>query len=193
MKKSRVILILSIAVILVIGGSVEAGGRHKYCGSDNGFGLLPDDVSLDFDDGTLVIQSDDYDQTVEINDECDLYIDGRKIETDRDQERLLCRYYEDLEEIIELAKEIGVEGAMLGMGGAKIGLKAVINAAMLILEDYDSEDLEKELEKEAEKLERRAKKLEKKAEKIEDRADDFKKTHRKLRKAIPELKELEWF
>ena len=193
MKRQWLAIVLIVAVVFVSAGQSEAGRRYKSHRGISGMGFLPEDVSLDFDDGALTYYSDEYDETVEINEDGEIYVNNRRVKTDKHQEKLAEKYYEQMEDIIELAKEIGIEGAKLGVGGAKIGVKAVMSAVMLVLEDYDSYDLEEDLEKEAEKLERKAKKLEKKAEKIEDMADDFGRTHRKLRKAVPQLNELEWF
>ena len=82
---------------------------------------------------------------------------------------------------------------MIGLAGAKLGLSAVACVAKLRLDDYDSDDMEDDIEVKTEDLEKMAGKLEKKAEKIEDMADDLEKTHKKLRRSIPELGDLEDF
>ena len=55
------------------------------------------------------------------------------------------------------------------------------------------DDLERDMERDAEKLEARAEKLEKKAEKIEQMVDELDELAYEMRREIPELDELGWF
>lgn len=191
MKRVPVLLVAVLMFAFISAGSAQGGKLfhdHHGCDLFNG-----DDISIDFEDGTLIIECEEYDDIVEITEDYELYINGDEIEVDRDQKKLLKKYHDSFEDILDMAEEIGLEGARIGARGAKLGIKAVANIVKLVLEDYDSDDLERELEKEADKIEAQAEKLEKKAEKLEDIADDFEKTHRKLRKSIDELDDLEWF
>jgi len=190
MKKFALIPIMIICLILPTINSASAGKYHRDCDEDPFRG---DDISVDIDDGVIIIECEDYDDIVEIDEDYQLFINGREIKTDSKEKRLLRNYYHQFEDITEYAMEIGAEGARIGVKGASLGLKAVANLVKLVLEDYDSDDLERDMEKEADKIEKAAKRLEKKAEKLEDVAEDFKRTHRKLRRSIDELDELEWF
>jgi hypothetical protein len=192
MKKSSVSKVLLILVLtLALSGSANAGkifSKGFDCDLFHG-----DDVSIEFDDGIIIIECDDEDGLIEITEDYELFIDGDEIELDRDEKKLVKAYYRNFEEILEMAEDLGIEGARLGVKGAKLGLKAVANVIKLILEDYDSDDLEREMEREADKIEKEAEKLEEMAEKLEDIADDFERTHRKMRKNIDELDDLGWF
>jgi hypothetical protein len=151
-------------------------------------------VDIDIEDGSIVITSNDYeDETVKITEDYELYVNGKLIKTNEEQQELVAKYYDLFQEIIQSAKKIGYEGAKLGVEGAKIGAQAVSGIFKLLLSDYDSEDFEKDIERKAEKLEAKADKLEEKAEVLEDMADEFEEIHEKLKDQIPELNKLEWF
>jgi len=183
-----------IALALILCVALTAGAQaHRVCRHDENWNFKH--KSIDFEDGTLTIEHEDEDWTVEITDEYDLYVNGERVKVDREQKKLLRRYYRDYEDIEEMAEEIGAEAAKIGLAGAKLGVNAVACVARLILEDFDCDDIDIDIdididEKEIEKM---AEKLQKKAEKIEDKADDLEKSHRKLRKSIPELGDLEDF
>ena len=151
------------------------------------------DKDIDFDDGVLVIESEDYDWVVEITDEYELYIDGSRIRTDREQRSLLRRYYRQAEEIEDLAGEIARDGASIGIEGAKIGARAIANVARLLLDEYDSDDLERDIEIDSKDIERMAKRIERKADRLEAMLDDLDALHRKLRRSIGELDDLRGF
>ncbi len=191
--KRILVFIIAAAFTFAAFGDTDAECRIKYKDHDSYLGFRDDDVEVDFDDGSIIFYSDRDDDEVEITEDYELLINGKRIKLDKDQEKLVERYYDNMEDIVDFAKELGIEGAKIGASGAKLGLDALAKVFMLLDDDYDSDDLEKEMEKAADKIERRAKKLEKKAEKIEDMADDLERTHRKLRRAVPELDELGWF
>jgi hypothetical protein len=163
---------------------------HRSCSHHHCF----DDLDFDIDDGSLIITPEEDDsESIEITEDGILYVNGRRIKTSESQEELLERYYDHFVDIIECAKEIGFEGAKIGARGAKVGLKAVLGLVKLLHPDYDSDDYDRDIEREVEKIEARAKRLERRAEKIEDMVDDFERMHRRLKRKVPELRELDWF
>jgi vacuolar-type H+-ATPase catalytic subunit A/Vma1 len=151
------------------------------------------DKDIDFEDGVLVIEPEDYDWTVEITEDYELYIDGDRVRTDREQRSLLRRYYRQAQEIDELAGEIARDGAGIGIEGAKVGAQAIANVAKLLLDEYDSDDLDRDIEIDSKKLERMAKKIERKADRLESMVDDLDSLHRRLRRSISELDDLRGF
>jgi len=188
----KTIVIVFLAALLAF-SSVNAAGpdcqaysqKHSHCWFNN-------DTDFEIDDGVLIISHHNH-NIVEITENGNLFINGRSIEVDKEQEELLGEYYDNLMEITEYAKEIGLDGARLGAGGAKIGVLAVANLFKLMSPYYDTDDLEEELEREAELLEEKAELLEEKAEELEDLADELEKKHEQLKKHISELDELDWF
>ena len=189
MKRTFSVIALATVMFAVMTTGAEAR-RHSRC--DDDWTLKHHEIDLD--DGVLVIEHEYEDWTVEITEDYELYVDGREIKTDRKQRKLLRRYYRDYEEIEEIAEELGREAAKVGVAGAKIGAAAVVRVAKTLLDDdYDCDDLEIDIEIDTAQIERMAEKIEKKAEKIEGLADDLVKTHKRLRKSIPELRDLEDF
>ena len=187
MKKN--LSLIALALVLTMTFTVGADAR-KVCRHDDDRTFKH--MTMDFEDGLLVIEHEDEDWIVEITEEYKLYVDGELVKTDRQQKKLLRSYYRDYEEIEEMAEEIGRDAAKIGVAGAKIGVNAVACVAQLLLEDYDC-DIEIDFDIDEDEIEKLASKLEKKADKIEDLADDLEKTHKKLRNSISELEDLEDF
>ncbi len=151
-------------------------------------------MSLDIDDGTIILESTrrrSYD-IVEITEDYDLYVNGDEVKLDSDQRKLVKESYDMTFEIIERAKDIGIEGAKIGAEGAKIGLSAIGGLFKMLFTDYDEDDFEEDIEEQAERLEVKAEKLEDWAEDIEDMVEDLEDTFDDMMDEIPELDELDW-
>lgn len=191
MRKS---IIMMLAVLITV-SSVNGGDRkqHKINLFKNRINCL-DDVDISIEDGCVILYPEDEDyEKVEITREYRLYINGRRIKTNDEQKELLGEYHEQVLEIVDEAKRIGWEGAKVGISGAKVGVKAVMGVIKLILPGYGTDDLERDLERETDKLEAKAEKLEEEAEEIEELADELKEMHYGLKRKIPELRKLSWF
>ena len=191
-------VLLILVVILIAYPSLNAGSRNHFVRyvswqSDD----RPDrsHLEIDLEDGTLVITYEDRRDysTVEITEEYELYIDGQHIKTDKDQKKLLGEYYELVVGFEDAIIDIGKEGARIGISGAALGLKAVGGVFRLLSPHYDSDDLERDLEREAEKIEKKAEKLERQAEKIEDMVDELDDIAWELTRQVTELDDLGWF
>ena len=187
MKKRMSLVVLALVLFAALTMSVQA---HKVCRHDDDWTFK--NKHIEFEDGTLTIENEDEDWIVEITDDYDLYVNGDRVKVDRKQKKLLRRDYRDYEDIEEMAAEIGEEAAKIGVAGAKIGVAAAACVAKIFLEDFDC-DIDIDIDIDEDELEKMTDKLQKKADKIEDKADDLEKTHRKLRKSIPELGDLEDF
>jgi len=190
MRTTSIILVI---LIFTIGSAMAFDERdhRKYITLDDG--CLMNNFDLDIDDGTIIINSHGrYSDVVEITDEYELYINDRHIKTDAEQKALLGEFHSKTMDLIEEAKVIGLEGAEIGLKGAKLGMHAVGGVFRLLLPDFDTDDLEDELEREAEKLEAQAEELEIQAEELEDIAEDLEDLADELVQKIPELDELDW-
>jgi hypothetical protein len=153
-----------------------------------------DGVKYEIEDGSIFISHDDLrHDRIEITRDGELYINDGFVKLDRKQQRLVEAYYDLTTEIVSQAKSLGHEGARVGIEGAKLGLKAVGGVFKMMFTSYDGDDLEKDMEWEAERLERKAEHLEEKADDIEELADELEWTVEKMRETIPELSELDWF
>ena len=186
--------IAAVICLLVVSVAAEAGARrHHRCDRDHFLFRDGRDVSIDFEDGELVIENDDENESVVITGDRELLVNVRRIDTDRKTGRLLDRYVHLYAKIEEAAEDLGRDAAKVGAMGAKIGIVAVSRVCRLLDDDYDTDDLDDDMEEDEERIERLAKKLEKKADRIEDLADDLKRVHGQLRRAVPELDDLDWF
>jgi hypothetical protein len=168
--------------------------KKKHHKMDHHFNIeVLDHVDIDIDDGVLVISDENSPDYFEISEARDLFVNGEQVKLTDDQQKLVTRYYDVYFEIIDYAKRIGLEGARIGVEGAAIGVKAVAGVFKLLRADYDSDDLEEELEAEAEKIEEKADRLEDRADYLEELGDELEELHLKLGEEIPELSELEMF
>ena len=184
MKYVTVSLLLIFSFTLFVHAADENDFKRKYMSCIK-------NADLNIEDENITIYDDD--NSIEITRDYELYVNGRFVKTNTEQKRLLKEYHSAIFEIIDRAKDIGKEGAKLGIDGAKIGLKAIVGVFKLMRDDYDSGDLEEELELKAEELEEKAEELEKEAEKLEYLADNLEELHDELKEEIPELQDLNTF
>ena len=71
------------------------------------------DADLDIEDENITIHDDD--NTIEITSDYELYVNGKYVKTNSDQKRILREYHTMVFELIYRAKDIGLEGAKLGV------------------------------------------------------------------------------
>ncbi len=166
---------------------------HRFSDNHDFHGCMLDDLNIDIDDGSIIIEERGlgHDE-VEITSDHELYVNGKFVKLDKDQQELVGRFYDQTFELIDYATEIGIEGAKIGAEGAAVGIHALTKLFKLLDSDYDTEDYEREIEAKADKLEARADKLDKKADEVEDMADRLEDLFYDMSESIPELKELNW-
>ena len=188
------LLTLSVAAAPVSAG-IRGHSNSVIVIDDDGDRVWREETSFDLEDDVLIITHEDNDArtVVEITKAYELYIDGDQVALDDSQQALVGEFYETCLGIYAEAKEIGWEGAKIGVDGAKLGLKAIGCLFKLLSPNYDSDDMERELEREAKKLEIKAEVLEERAEIIEDMADEVEDLAYEMRRKIPELRDLYWF
>jgi hypothetical protein len=167
--------------------------RHKIS-NFNDFNCVLEYINVDFEDGTIILESRDYrEPVVEITADYELYINGKLIKTDDRQKELIAEFYDTMDELLDRAKKIGIEGAKIGVEGAKLGIGTIASLIKLLSPHYDSDDLEREVEAKAEALEERAELLEEEAEEIENLAEDLEDIYEDMEDEIDELGALEWY
>ncbi len=190
--KTRVVILAAIfAAVLFVPASLPAE-VHMRCDDDDNL-FRSDDVSVEFEDASVIFTDKQSDETAEITERAELVVNGRSVRLSRGERALVKDYYATLDAIVEDAKSIGLQGAKVGARGAALGLKAAVGVLLLLSPSYDGNDLEQDLEEDQQKLERTASKLEKRAERLEKRADKLERLHQDLRDNIHELDELGWF
>ena len=171
----RLLVTVSLATILIF-SSLYAVDPPKSKSSS----VCLENIAIDFENGALVITPRSGENfKVEITDDDELFINGRKISTSSEERELLGEYRHDMSYLIHRAEEIGIEGA-------RIGLYAVSGLVEVVCTDLELEDLEAELESESNKLENEAKELEDLSTRLED-------LHYELKERISELQELRTF
>jgi predicted nuclease with TOPRIM domain len=188
--------LLPVSFILIfsltfLNAAVEKHHHICYKGTTDGF---LDGAELEIKGSTVYITQQDEDKiTVKITRSGDLYLDKKKIDTNRRGRELLKQFNHDIRELLDSAEKLGYEAGKIGVEGAHIASSAVSGLLDAFFTEATLEDLDKELEKKAEKIEEKAKKLEKKAEKIEQQAEELEELQAELKAQIEELEELEWF
>lgn len=191
--------IAAIPVLLLAFCAAPATAADWEC--YNGVGFNPDNTghwdntSFKLDNGTLVIthRENRYKDVVEITRDHELYVNDERIKLDKGQQELVDEFYDDCMDMYDQAKRIGVEGAKIGLDGAKLGLKAVGCVFKLLSPNYDTDDLEREMDYEASKIEAKADKLEIKADRLEKMAEELEDVAHDMRRDIPAIDDLGWF
>jgi hypothetical protein len=151
-------------------------------------------IDIDIDDGTLIMKgSGGYDGVIEITEDYELLVNGRKVNLNTEQKELVADYYDNFMFVVDEAKLIGLEGAGIGWEGAKLGFSALGCVFKLLSTDYDEDDMEREMEAKAELLEERAEILEEHAEELEEVAEQLEDIFYDMEEEIQEIKELEWY
>lgn len=131
-------------------------------------------------------------EELHIDRDYNLYLFGKKVETSDRDKRLLKDYVEMHRAMVKMGVRIGKTGAKLGVKATAAALGSTAKAIAAIFSgDEDEadeifEDMENDIEYEAEKIE-------KLGEEIEDMADDLGVIKRKLKRSIPQLRDVEDF
>ncbi len=192
-KKS--VTLLLVLSLLLLSSPVNAE-RTVHKGHETHFGIdgfTIDNINIDFDDDDLTVKNIDEKTSFTIDRKYELYINKKHIKTTPEQRKLTKEMYRSVDMIIEEAKDMGWDGAKIGVEGAKLGLHAIFCVFKLLSPDYDTDDLEAEIDKKAKRIEKKANKLEMRAEIIEDMARELEDISNRMRKEIPELQKLSWF
>jgi len=86
-----------------------------------------------------------------------------------------------------------MEGAKIGVKGARIGTKAVAGVMKMLFLNFDEDEFEENMESESDEIEEMAAELEERAEELEEMADNLKDMQDDLSREIREIHELKWF
>lgn len=192
----RMLSVLTLAALALIVSPALAGPHHdgsadrhqaRHFSHDDG-------MESDWDGDTLVLtDAAGSDDSVAITPAGGLTINGETVPLDRGERRLVQEFYGGFVRIEEEAATLGAAGAKLGVAGAALAARALAGVVRLSRDDYDEEDLEREMEAEAARMESKGAELEKRGEAIESLVDDLRETVTELRAAIPGLDALDWF
>jgi hypothetical protein len=184
-------LVPILLIFLLMASVVQAGKVHRTYHYDRDDDMV---VRLDMEDDDIILEHKRFDDPrVVITKDHELLIDGKKVDLTADQQEMVAEYYKLVADVKEIGLDIGWEGAKIGLEGAKLGAKAVGRVLKMIFTRYSEDDLEYDMDRDAELIEEKAERLEKKAEYIEELAMDLEDLTYEMFDEIDELKELEWF
>lgn len=192
----RMLSVLTLAVLALIVSPALAGPHHDGSADRHQARHLSHDGGMesDWDGDTLVLKdAAGSDDNVAITPAGGLTINGDTVPLDRGERRLVQDFYGRYVRIEEEAVTLGAAGAKLGVAGAALAARALAGVVRLSRDDYDEEDLEREMESEAARMEMKGADLEKRGEAIESLVDDLRGTVTEMRGKIPELGALDWF
>jgi len=192
----RALLVLALAVLAATAAPALAGHHHHGSADRHHVHHLSHDdgIESDWDGDTLVLKdSAGSGDRVAITPAGGLTINGETVPLDRGERRLVQDFYGGYVRIEEEAVTLGAAGAKLGVAGAALAVRALARVVHLSRDDYDEEDLEREMETESARMESRGADLEKRGEAIESLVDDLRGTVTEMRGRIPELGALDWF
>lgn len=156
---------------------------------------INDDNYILFEDNSLVIcdrYTDEY--VVEISEDFDLFIRGKKIPVNKEQRKLLENYYIAQYNLFSSRNIIGAKGVEIGIQSAGLAIKAVGGAFVLMASGFD-EDAEQEyqdgIELESKKIEEHAKRIEEEADEFERQVDLINHLEREISRKIDELDQID--
>ncbi|MEZ5360459.1 MAG: DUF2884 family protein [Candidatus Zixiibacteriota bacterium] len=190
MKRLSILVVILTALLIIPAGAL-AEESYSYSPFE-GHTFQVDEISVNIDDGDILLYNEVTDDDVMINEEYELFVNGTKIPLTPEQQVEVQLFHEQTHKVIAEAINIGIEGGKIGLAGAGLGLKAVAGVFKLLLPGYDGDDLEEDMEREAEKLEKKAEVLESRADKLEELAQDAEDTFNNMLEDIPALAELNW-
>ena len=192
----RMLSVLTLAVMALAAAPVLADHHHHGSADRHHTRHLSHGESMesDWDGDTLVLKAPaGSDDRVAITPAGGLTINGDTVPLDRGERRLVQDFYGGYVRIEEEAATLGAAGAKLGVAGAALAARALARVVRLSRDDYDEEDLEREMDAEAARMESKGADLEKRGEAIASLVDDLRATVAELRGRIPELGALDWF
>lgn len=185
MKKA--LLILGVLLLFVAVQAAEPEPASWSCHWDQ-------NLSVNLEDDLLVFSSDDNPaETVKMDAEGHLWINGEEIALNRSERKMVAEYYEMMSLLVLEATEVGLEGAKVGLHGAKLALSALGEILEAAVTEKEMKEAEAAIEKRSREVEKRAEKIEKRAGKLEAMAEKLEKKHEKLKNEVKELERLSWF
>jgi hypothetical protein len=187
-------IVLLSCFILLISSVFAADNTLQKFPANHNVSLDKADYSIDLHNSDIILTcSHGKHGSIRITPKYDVYLDDSLIELNGEQKKVVGNYYELTMDLLDKAKDVGLEGAKIGVRGAALGVKAVGNVLKLVLPNYDTEDLERDMERESAKIEAKAADLESEAKELEKLADELKKAQDEMKESIPEIERVEWF
>ncbi len=186
------VLIALTVTLLVCAPVTFAESHHNQLGPLDGQLWSMDDIRVNIHDGSVILTNEYEDGKIKITKDYELYVNGRLVKTDPGQEKLIAEFHDGVFDVKDRAIKIGIKGARIGVEGAGLGVQAIAGIIKMIFTDYDEDDLDRDMEKAAQKIELKADGLEEEARKIEDLVDHLEDVYYDMDEEIPEIHALGW-
>ena len=155
MKKAIFILLVGLLLSASLYAYDDDRQVHRFSGSHKWYGSMLDNIDVDIDGGDILMIEKGRDRNkVVITKDHQLIINGKKVKLDDDQQKKVIKFHDLTFALIDYAKEVGIEGAKIGVAGAAVGLEAVVKLFKLLDSEYDTEDYEREIEAKADAISR---------------------------------------
>ncbi|MBN1971212.1 MAG: hypothetical protein JXR48_05250 [Candidatus Delongbacteria bacterium] len=151
-----------------------------------------EEIVIEFEGKDLHFYNKDYDDEIILKKDLRLYINDFEITTNEKTSEYLSDFYKRTEFIYDEVENLKDDGIDIGLDGGALGISAIAGVFKMLLPDYDSDDFERDIEIEAEKIESKAKVLEKRGQRLEKAVNRLENDLEKLKEIIPELNELKW-
>lgn len=185
-------LIFITVTLLVCAPVTFAESHHRNIGPLEGQLWSMDDIQVNIDNRTVVLTNEYEDGKIEITKDHELFVNDRLVKIDKRQQKLVTEFYDGVFDVKDRAIKIGIKGAKIGVEGAGLGVKAVAGILRMLFTDYDEDDLDRDMEKAAQKIEVKAEGLEEEAKQIEDLVNHLEDVYYDLDDEIPEIHALGW-
>lgn len=167
MRKTLIILGL---FCLFLGGWAAEPETSPYTCSWN------KDLNVNLEDDFLIFTATDFhEETVKMNAEGRLWVNGREVPLRATEKKMVADYYEMMSAVIYEATEVGLEGAKVGLHGARLALSALAEVLEAAVTEKEMKEAEAAIEKKSREIEKKAAKIEKRAEKLEALAERLEK------------------
>jgi hypothetical protein len=188
--------IVLLAALLAVPSVTFGHSRHYHSSTSHSHSIsistdhLDDGLrSIDFRAKKVIIKyNSGTPRRVEINDHYELRVDGSLVKLNNDQQKLVGEFYDKTQQLVTDAKAIGLEGAAIGMQGVGVAAAALTGVVNMLFTSYTSDDLERDVDRKAAKIEAKADRLEAKADRLEMMADDVQDLYDQMEDSIPELR-----
>ena len=173
--------------------------------SDDGTKQIFDHVEMNinnsnyvlFEDNSLIVcdrNTDEY--KLEITEDFELFVRGKKVDVSNQQRNLLEKYYMAQYNLFSSRNIIGTKGIEIGVQSAGLAIKAVGGAFVLIANGFDEEAEEEfndKMEYEAKQIEQKADEIEKEADEFEYQIDVANEVEWKIKREISELDDIDLY
>ncbi|NOX36157.1 MAG: YggN family protein [Calditrichaeota bacterium] len=171
----------AIAAVLMVSSELE---RHAAVKKER---ITIGNLKINLEGDQLVLSCSGGDDEVRISAEYELMVNGETVPLSPMQEKQLAEFYDDTWYMIDEALRIARTGVEIGLRGAGVGFRTLVEALKAVFSGGGEEAIEAAVENQTRGLVAQANRLKARAEQIESRANRLQIQWTELVRAIPEL------